>query len=140
MKSIVVRKARPLDADELSALALRTSGLGETARGRMSGQIKANEITRNDVVTLIAADNAGHNAQLVGYLQLRMGAAPPCVKEPDAIQLWRIYVTSAYWTRSCAVVAARGCERGKLSWRERNVAGCASGQFTCSAFLPEIRL
>ncbi len=60
---------------------------------------QAAELADRAVTTLLACDAAD---VLLGFAQLRRSAAPPCVTELPAIELWRFYVDHAWHGRGVA--------------------------------------
>ena len=77
------------------------------------------EIRNPQVVTLLAELEDG---QLIGFAQVRRGAAPACVRGPAPVELWRFYVDGAW--HGCGVAprlmeaaeeAARGLD-GHTLW------------------------
>ena len=105
----VIRRAVEADAAGLAVLAERTFRAAfeaDNTPGDMAAHVsrsygpslQATEIADPHRTTLVAeADGA-----LVGYAQLRQGAAPACVTGPSPLELQRFYVDTAWHGRGLA--------------------------------------
>jgi GNAT superfamily N-acetyltransferase len=111
-----IRKAHVGDAMALSEMAeatfRATFGAVNTAehmelhcQSSYSGQIQAAEISDPRMVTLVSEDKG----RLIGYAQLRWGAAPDCVsaKRPGEIQ--RLYVIESWHGKGIAQELMKVC-------------------------------
>jgi diamine N-acetyltransferase len=96
-----IRKAHRRDAKQLSALAERTfkeafaatntaDNMTLHCRTRYSEVIQAEEICNPDMTTLLCEQEG----RLVGFAQLRWGAAPGCVVADAPGEIQRLYVVS----------------------------------------------
>jgi ribosomal protein S18 acetylase RimI-like enzyme len=103
------RRAEPKDAAPLAALAERTfrAAFGSTnSRENMDAHcastygeiIQASEIANPEIETFVCDDGA----ELVGYVQLRWGGAPPCVLASRPAEIQRIYVDQQWHGRGVA--------------------------------------
>ena len=131
------RAAIPADAPALAALGERTfrdtfgadntpANLAHHIAGTYGPARQAAELADPDRTTLVAATAAG---TLIGFAQLRAGAAPPCVTGVAPLELLRLYVDRAYHGRGVAqalmaatldAAAARGATTIWLGVWERN--------------------
>lgn len=104
--ALVVRLAAPEDAAGLAALAARTfadafaadntpEDLAEHLAANFSPERQAAEIADPSTV-MIVAETGG---ELVGYVMLRKGKAPPSVPGQQPIELARIYVLVEWQSR-----------------------------------------
>jgi ribosomal protein S18 acetylase RimI-like enzyme len=103
------RRAESADAARLAALAERTfrAAFGSlNTRENMDAHcanaygeaIQASEIANPDVATFVCDDSV----ELVGYVQLRWGTAPPCVLALRPAEIQRIYVDQQWHGKGIA--------------------------------------
>jgi diamine N-acetyltransferase len=103
------RRAEPIDAQQLAALAERTfrATFGSSnTRKNMDAHcasaygeaIQASEIASPEIETFVCDDGA----ELVGYAQLRWGAAPSCVPATRPAEIQRIYVDQRWHGKGIA--------------------------------------
>jgi ribosomal protein S18 acetylase RimI-like enzyme len=103
------RRAESADAARLAALAERTfrAAFGSlNTRENMDAHcanaygetIQASEIANPDVETFVCDDSV----ELVGYVQLRWGTAPPCVLASRPAEIQRIYVDQQWQGKGIA--------------------------------------
>lgn len=104
-----VRRAEPADAGPLALLAERTfratfgalntrENLDAYCAGAYGKARQAAEIADPASATFVCADGA----ELVGYAQLRWGAAPACVAAARPAEIRRIYVDARWHGRGVA--------------------------------------
>lgn len=105
-----VRPAHSGDADRVSAFGRRVFAvafapdndplqLERYLATAYTPEAQATELADPAVTTLLACDAAD---ALLGFAQLRRSAAPPCVTQLPAIELWRFYVDQAWHGRGVA--------------------------------------
>ena len=103
------RRAEPKDAARLAALAERSfrAAFGSlNTRENMDAHcasaygetIQASEIASSQIETFVCDDGV----ELVGYAQLRWGAAPPCVLASRPAEIQRIYVDQQWHGKGIA--------------------------------------
>ena len=104
----VIRPAAPADAVGLSIFAARTfreafggdnnpADLARYLDEAFTHERQAAEINDPDCITLLAEEVAADGrTQLIGYVQLVVGAAPAVVTGPDPIELKRLYVAQQW--------------------------------------------
>lgn len=132
----MLRKATPDDARSLAELAESTfretfgasnarEDMDQHCRAHYGEAIQAREISDPDRLTLVSADGD----RLVGFAQLRWGAAPECVKAASPGEIQRLYVAGNWHGRGVAqelmracleAMAARGSDAVWLGVWERN--------------------
>jgi ribosomal protein S18 acetylase RimI-like enzyme len=104
-----IRPATADDADRLSRFAsrlFRETFAAQNTPQDMDAYLSsafsaARQLSQiNDAATLTLV--AEIDGALVGYAQLRMGPPPPCVPDPQSIELVRLYVESALHGRGLA--------------------------------------
>lgn len=94
----IVRPGRPEDAADLSIFARQifcdTFGEQNTAedmdaylKGAFSTEIQLGELTNPDLQVFIAQ----RDGAIIGYAMTRIGSAEPCVADPTALEIQRIY-------------------------------------------------
>jgi ribosomal protein S18 acetylase RimI-like enzyme len=131
-----IRRARHDDAARLSAIAERTfrktfaavntpEDMDLHCRTRYGPAIQAEEIADPNRVTLLCEDGA----RLVGFAQLRWGAAPSCVAADAPGEIQRLYVVGDFHGKGVAhelmnacmdEIAAHGADVAWLGVWERN--------------------
>ncbi|MBI5595060.1 MAG: GNAT family N-acetyltransferase [Elusimicrobia bacterium] len=106
---LIIRKAARADAKPLSELAERTfratfsaanapENMDSHCRTTYSERIQADEISHPDMVTLLSqAQDA-----LIGFAQLRWGAAPGCVRAESPGEIQRLYLDDAWHGKGAA--------------------------------------
>ena len=125
--AVLIRRAVPGDAAALAELASRTFRETFAADNRpedmelylaqaFTPARQLAEITASGILTLLA-DADG----LLGFAQLRVGAAPACVTTADPVELGRFYVDRAWHGRGVAqrlmasvMAEARSLEAGSI--------------------------
>jgi ribosomal protein S18 acetylase RimI-like enzyme len=121
---ITIRRGVAADAPALAAFAERTfvETFGDDPRNRpddlaahrasaFGAAQQGAELVDPDMVTLVAE----RGGALVAFAQIRRGPPPPCVTEPDAIELQRFYVDRAAHGTGLAqrlMAAVHGAARG----------------------------
>ena len=135
-RGLVIRRAEPVDAAPLAALGSRTfadtfgadnspEDLAAYLAGAYGEAQQRAEFADPSIITLLVDDGQG----LVAFSQLRRGPAPPCVRFPSPVEVWRFYVDRAWHGRGvarplmdAALEAARELGAGSvwLSVWERN--------------------
>ena len=94
-----IYRASPDDAERLAGLAARTFSDAFAKDNRPEDvalflsknygtERQLAEINDRRIITLLAAANG----KLCGFAQVRDGAVEDCVRAPDPIELWRLYV------------------------------------------------
>jgi ribosomal protein S18 acetylase RimI-like enzyme len=105
----LIRPALPEDATALAALAERTfratfaadnraEDMDAHCRATYSPLRQAEEITRADGLTLLATTNGA----LIGFIQVRWGAAPSCIASTLAGEVQRLYVDTPWHGKGVA--------------------------------------
>jgi len=106
----VIRPARLVDAEELSALMRRTflaanahcsspENLAAFLESKYRPEVQAREIRDPDTLTVIVEQDG----QWAGFAQLRWGTSPPVEVGPlPAVELGRIYLDAAFHGRGIA--------------------------------------
>lgn len=129
-EGIVIRRAVPGDAEELSGLAARTfrdtfaaDNRPEDLAAHLSRAFGPDrqlaEIADPGIRTLVAADPGG---ALIAFAQLRTGTPPACVVSEGPIELWRFYVDRDWHGRGLAqrlmqaVLAEAGAAGARSAW------------------------
>jgi diamine N-acetyltransferase len=135
-----IRPASRIDAHRLSSFARRAfqqTFAGQNSPEDMEVYLSStfndarqrSEIEDPDCLALLAEDGP----TLLGYAQLRVGNAPPCVPDRDAIELVRFYVDHALHGRGLAhtlmqATLAAASRRARTVWLgvwERNARALA---------------
>ncbi len=107
--TITIRRATPSDADALASFAARTfaetfahssteDDMALHLSSTYSTEQQREAIVDASIDVLVAEDGTS----LAGYAQLRAAAAPECVTERPAIELWRFYVDRPWHGRGVA--------------------------------------
>lgn len=105
----VVRRAEPIDASRLAVLAERTfraafgslntqENLDAHCANAYSGAHQASEIVDPGIETFVCDDKV----ELIGYAQLRWGAAPACVSAAKPAEVQRLYVDERWHGKGVA--------------------------------------
>ncbi|MGQ0640570.1 MAG: GNAT family N-acetyltransferase [Gemmatimonadaceae bacterium] len=135
-----IRRGEPGDAPALAEFAARTFSDTFAAANRPEDiaaylpsaygvSQQSGELTNPDISTLIMETETG---EWVAYAMLRRGAAPDCVIDQNAVELWRFYVDRpwhgsglAHRLLSAAHVTAAECAARTLwlgVWEKNNRA------------------
>lgn len=132
----MIRRATPADAVRLSAFGRQVFAATFAADNdpddlhaylttAYTPEAQAAEIGDPAISTLLAC----HDDEWQGFTQVRAADVPPCVGDPTAVELWRLYVDQAWHGRGVAAalmdaaladVAARGGRSAWLGVWERN--------------------
>ena len=113
---MLIRRARPSDAEELAILAERTFRktfeAGNTQKdmelhcqASYSTDIQLQEILREDWITLVCE----YESKLIGYAQLRWEAFPPCVNSIHAGEILCLYIDEHYHGKGFAQALIHKC-------------------------------
>ena len=113
---MLIRRARPSDAEELAILAERTFRktfeAGNTQKdmelhcqASYSTDTQLQEILREDWITLVCE----YESKLIGYAQLRWEAFPPCVNSIHAGEILCLYIDEPYHGKGFAQALIHKC-------------------------------